>query len=578
MRCLKYKLIGNNNYLQPLETVLSNRGIEDVDTFLNARYDSSVVTHYSTLKNIDRAVNAIIEFAKTGKRIWLKYDPDVDGITSNSEFILYLQRAFPNVNITYGIPKGKEHGVNLDEVPEDIDLAVLIDSSTNDLYVHEELHKRGITTIVIDHHESDLTEFPHAIVVNNQLSSKANKEQAAVGVCYLVCKALDDKLNLNYADEYLDLVAIGNIGDSRDMRDKELRYYVTQGLSNIKNPFVRALLEDMEYQTKGIININAIAYNFSPYLNACVRVGNMDEKELLFKAFLSDENVKVKYKDEEESIHKNAIRILKRVRLKQNKMRDESMVEIEKKIEEKNLLDNKILIVEVTDILDKTLAGLVAGRMANANHIKRPVMLLRFTPDGKLSGSARGLNNSAINDLKQFVNDSGYFELAQGHANAHGIRVTKEGLVKFNEYANEKLKDIEISANVYDVDFVLSGSQLNYSLIHTIDSHADLWGKSIESPLLAIEKIEIPKRNVQLLGKNKNTIKWNANGVEYIKFFSNEDEYKSIVEYGDNGISGTLVMNVCGGCSINEFRGKRTGQILVEDYEIIEEKAFEFAF
>lgn len=502
----------------------------------------------------------------------------VDGITSNSLFILYLQRAFPNVNISYGIPKGKEHGINLDEVPEDVDLVVLIDSSTNDTYVHEELHKRGITTIVIDHHESELTEFPHAIVVNNQLSPKANKEQAAVGVTYLVCKALDDKLGLNYADDYLDLVAIGNIGDSRDMRDKELRYYTTQGLNNIKTPFVKALLEDMEYQTKGVINIKSIAFNFSPYVNAAIRVGSQEEKELLFKAFLSDESVQVEYKDELESIHKNAIRMLKRVRLKQNKMRDESMIEIEKKIEEKKLLDNKILIVEVTDILDKTLTGLVAGRMANANHIKRPVMLLRFNDEGKLTGSARGLNNSVIDDLRQFANDSGHFELAQGHSAAFGLRILPSELVKFNQYANEKLKDVKISANVYDVDFDLNGTSLRYDLIREIDIHQDLWGKGIEQPLLHISKIEIPKRNVKLLGKNKNTIKWVANGIEYIKFFSNEDEYKSIVEYGDNGIAGTLVMNVIGSCGINEFRGKKTGQILVEDYEIVEEKAFEFAF
>lgn len=77
MRCLKYKLIGNNNYLQPLETVLSNRGIEDVDSFLNARYDSSVVTHYSTLKNIDEAVDTLLQAIGGDKNIWIKYDPDV---------------------------------------------------------------------------------------------------------------------------------------------------------------------------------------------------------------------------------------------------------------------------------------------------------------------------------------------------------------------------------------------------------------------------------------------------------------------------------------------------------------------
>jgi len=492
---------------------------------------------------------------------------------------MYLQRAFPNVKITYGIPKGKEHGIRVGEVPEGTDLVVLIDSSTNDHNVHKELHNKGITTIVLDHHETDKEESPYAIVVNNQMSPNANLEHAAVGVVFKFIQALDDKLNLNYADDYLDLVAIGNIGDSRDMRDKELRYYVTQGLNNIKNLFIKAILDDASYQTQGIINIRAINYNLNPYLNACIRVGSQDEKELLFKALLSDGTEQVKYKDKMESIHKNAIRMLKRVRRQQNKLRDKSVELIEQKIKDKNLLDNKILIVDVSEILDKNLSGLVAGNLANSNHIKRPVMLLRYTEDNKkLGGSARGLNNSSITDFRKFVSESGCFEWATGHDNAFGALVTPEKLIEFNNYANEKLKDVEISANVYDVDFILSAKELNYSLLNTLHQYDDLWGKNIEQPLIAITNIEVEKRNIQLLGKYKNTIKWTVNGIDYIKFFTNEDEWKSIVEYGEDGLTGTLIMNVCGKASVNEFNGVKTGQLIIEDYQLIKEKTNNLVF
>ena len=42
--------------------------------------------------------------------------------------------------------------------------------------------------------------------------------------------ALDDKLKVNYADDYLDLVAVGNIADVMDSRSLETRYYMIKGL------------------------------------------------------------------------------------------------------------------------------------------------------------------------------------------------------------------------------------------------------------------------------------------------------------------------------------------------------------
>lgn len=73
---MKYKLKGDNNYLQPLETVLHNRGIVDVGTFLNSRENSSVVTHYSTMKNIIKAVDTLLKHIGGGSNIWIKVDPD----------------------------------------------------------------------------------------------------------------------------------------------------------------------------------------------------------------------------------------------------------------------------------------------------------------------------------------------------------------------------------------------------------------------------------------------------------------------------------------------------------------------
>lgn len=48
-------------------------------------------------------------------------------------------------------------------------------------------------------------------------------------------------------------------------------------------------------------------------------------------------------------------------------MVDSAVLEIEKRIEEKGLLKNKILIVYIEGILNKNLTGLVANQLAKLN-------------------------------------------------------------------------------------------------------------------------------------------------------------------------------------------------------------------
>src|SRR5205085_11494007 len=115
-------------------------------------------------------------------------------------------------------------------IPNDINLVIVPDAGSNQFKEHKQLKERNIDVIVLDHHECN-EESGDAIVVNSQLSPDyPNKQFSGVGITYKFCKALDDKLGIKHADEYLDLVAIGNVADSQDMRSLETRYFVLKGL------------------------------------------------------------------------------------------------------------------------------------------------------------------------------------------------------------------------------------------------------------------------------------------------------------------------------------------------------------
>jgi hypothetical protein len=57
------------------------------------------------------------------------------------------------------------------------------------------------------------------------------------------------------------------------------------------------------------------------------------------------------------------------------------------------------------------------------------------------------------------------------------------------------------------------------------------WGKMIEEPYVAIERIKLTPQNTQLMSKDKSpTLKITlSNGVSLIKFGSSEEEYNSLM-------------------------------------------------
>lgn len=81
-----------------------------------------------------------------------------------------------------------------------------------------------------------LTLSLYPIVINNQSSKNiTDKAMTGVGITYKFTKLLDKYYKVNYADDYLDLVALGMIGDRADVLNLQTRYLILKGLEEIRN-------------------------------------------------------------------------------------------------------------------------------------------------------------------------------------------------------------------------------------------------------------------------------------------------------------------------------------------------------
>lgn len=101
--------------------------------------------------------------------------------------------------------------------------------------------------------------------------------------------------------------------------------------------------------------------------------------------------------------------------------------------------------------------------------------------------------------------------------------------------------------------------------VRVVDHWKHLWFNGIEEPLFAVENIKVPK---SLFVKMKSTMKFYLNGISYLKFRTSVEEFENIIKSSDNNY---ISLNIVGRFDINRWNGREYPQVIIEDYEIIED-------
>lgn len=596
---LQYRLYkdANNDTSNVLKEVLKNRGIDDHYTYMNL--DESVVIPYQNLDNIDEAVALLMRHFNEKNKIGVLVDEDPDGFCSASMMYSYIKKMDEDYPVEYILhTRAKAHGLSNDVViPSDVKLLIIPDAGTNDTEQCKALSEYGMDILILDHHERE-EENNYAVIVNNQISDNySNKSLCGAGVVYRFLQALDEENWNEFADDYLDLCALANISDVMDMRSYETRYLTDLGLLNVKNKCFQALIDAQNYSINGKVNIHNAQWYITPILNGMIRIGSQEEKELLFRAFLEQDEFfeykKRATKDKpsetiQESIYDRAARLCKNAKSRQDKQKEKS-VETIAEIAQAIPFDDKVVMIDTSDILDSGLTGVVAIKIAEM--FNKPCILLNkflknegekvkydhatgkfVMSDAKTKimygGSARNIDNSPIESLKDVVNSTNVFEFGKGHANAFGVNLDLKKKDEAINAMNHILKDVEYDST-YRVDFILDVEDVSVKLITDLGRLENIICQGIEEPMLAIENISLTKDCFEIFGKNEDTVSFMIDEIKYIQFKCKEGNplYDWIQNAWDENDSVTF--NIVGKPSINEYNGVRTPQIIIEDVVVI---------
>ena len=567
----------------PVEQVLVNRGIpyDQINHYLNTT-DNDILDP-RLIPHLDEGAKMLIKHISQNDKVLIQVDSDCDGYTSAALLMNYLYCLFPsfvNNNISYRVHMGKQHGIIPDTIPEDVKLVIAPDSSSNDYEAHEYLNLSGVDVLVIDHHEADhISEY--ACIINNQLCDYPTKSLSGVAMVWKFCCYIDMLLKTDHAQKFLDLVALGLVADMMDVRDFETRRLIDKGLQQIRNPYFRGAIDKDQFHFTNEITPIGVAFYIAPLINATTRVGTQEEKLMLFESMLDFRgyelvpSTKRGCKGQAETRVEQACRNCTNIKSRQTKIRDNSLEKIEQIIANQNLLSNKILIVQLDDLItDRNLTGLIANQLMS--EYQRPVLILNKieNEDGTITweGSGRGYDKSRLKDFRGFLENNKYVMYAEGHANAFGIGIRDEDISAFITSTNSALDGFDFTP-IYNVDFIYKSDELTPEEVIDIAGMKSLWGQGVEEAEIAVEGIKVHKDNIRILSPDKNpTLKiMLPNGINFMKFRSSEEEYDKL--YSELGY---VTINIVGECERNIWNNKISPQVMIKDYEIVDRANYYF--
>ena len=564
---MKIKLVNDNITSDYTKNLLRSRGVDNVDEFLLPSEKN--LQSWEDLDNIKLGVDLVKNTINDKKPYAILIDPDNDGFTSFAILYQYLKRLNPEKEIEYFVHSAKQHGLeDTYQVFQDKEYSVVFlpDSSSNDGVFAKEINA---PICVIDHHEIDNEPSNNMIVINNQSSAKyKNKYLSGAGMVWQFCRAMDYYFGHEWAYDYTDLAAVGICGDAMSGLEIENQYIWSYGFSHINNFFLKTLIDKQNFSMKGIVNPTTVAFYISPLLNAVTRVGTTEEKLHMAEAFINGEKLipsnKKGHKGELVALAAEATRECVNAKSRQARILDNIEEKIDIKINKKDLLINKVLFVELDDDDDfpSTLNGLLATRLTNK--YSRPAIVARANDDGYIRGSARAIKTENMDSFKQYLEESEMFEYVLGHPLAFGCSISNYNLDKFFSYSNDSLKDVELGEKCYSVNFIRDAMDNDIdNLIRDVGEYGYIWSNQNDEPTLYIDNIILSTNEIQIIGTNRDTVKFIKNGITYIKFKANEliDELSGMKD---------IIMKIVGRCNINEWNGIKNPQIIIDDYEIID--------
>lgn len=528
------------------------------------------------MKDMDKAVDIILEKIREDKKIRVIGDYDIDGI--NATYILLEGIRSLGGNVDTDIPDRMKDGYGLNQnlidkaLDDDIDTIITCD---NGIAAREEIKygkQLGMTVVVTDHHEVPYEDgeegkiylLPSADAVIDPNQKDCNypfKGLCGAAVAYKLVEALFEASgeDIEDVDYLMENVAIATVGDVMDLVD-ENRIFVKQGLEMIKRTKNKGLKALIECTGVDVNRLSAyhIGFVIGPCLNAS---GRLDTAKRALELLCAKTN-------KEADVLAGDLKALNDSRKDMTAAAVEEAIQM---IEESSLKHDKVLVVYLPEC-HESLAGIVAGRIRERYY--KPTFVLTNAEDG-VKGSGRSIESyhmyEELNKCKELLIKFG------GHKLAAGLSLEEENVDIFRKVLNQNttMTEDDLVAKV-SIDLQMPLGYVNDKLIEELEL-LEPFGKANTKPLFVEKNIEILKG--EIIGKNKNVLKMqvkDGNGTimdaiyfgdieQFTTYVSDKYDVLSVKQMLRGKRTG-ITMSLTYYPTINEYMGRKTVQIVIQNY------------
>jgi single-stranded-DNA-specific exonuclease len=540
--------------------LLSLRGIDTFDKAKSFfRPDIRLIHDPFLMKDMDKATERLAKAIRSGEKILVYGDYDVDGTTATS--ILYTFLKDFGVDVDYYIPhRFKEgYGINIEGIEyaaeRNIRLIVSVDCGITAIEETKIAKDKGIELIICDHHNVG-DAIPDAVAVLNPKRRDCEYPfdgLSGAGVAFKLVQGTLGTLGLSdkVAFQFLDLVAISTASDIVPLID-ENRVLMREGLKRINSDprvGVKALLDLIQLEV-GTISTSSIVFSIGPRINAAGRMGDASKA---VKLLISETPAEAKARAHE----LEAINIERRD--KDNQTMEEAMSMVDR---EYNLDKISSMVLHSPD-WHLGVIGIVASRLVDT--YCRPAIMLS-TVDGVIKGSARSIKGFNIYEALQQCED--LLEQFGGHEFAAGLTIRPENLQAFkdriNEIAAEDLSRQDFEPEL-QIDCVLDLSDIDMRFWKLLSQFEPFGPGNLRPTFVSrgVSVVGVP--TIVGSGHLKMKVSQNGSGVFDVIGF-NMHEYLPIIRNLKQNL-----MDIAYCLEENFWNGRRTLQIRLRDIHLRDE-------
>lgn len=559
--------------------IMRNRGVEtkeEIESYLKG--DLDYLSDPALMKDADKAASLLEAAIANNELIAISSDFDNDGIFSG----LLLKEAIIELGGRAAIFTPNRvmegYGVNSRIVEEananGASVLLTCDNGIAAFEAIDEAKKLGMTVIVTDHHEVPFEEhdgkktylLPKAdAIVDPKQEDCAYpfKSLCGTGVAYQLMTLLFRRMKrtMSRQEIFLQYTAIATVADVMELVG-ENRILVRKGLSYLNHTNhigLRALMEVCGIAPEQVRAYH-IGFILGPCFNAAGRLDTIVHALALLESKEYDQALALA----------GELWAMNEERKELTRVGTERAVDL---IEHATWKDKHVYLVYIKDC-HESVAGIIAGRLRERYY--RPVLVFTdASEEGQIKASGRSIDDyDMFTELSAFRN---LFLRFGGHKMAAGLTMEKKNLEILRDGLNARctLTQTQLMPLVM-IDAAMPLGYISEEVIADLEK-LEPFGRANEKPLFAQQHLSVLR--LSRIGKNRNVVKMSVMGPEGIimdaLYFGDTDVFFDFLEeeYGrDNvaaalrGMRNTIDIGVTYYPQINEFQGKRSLQIVIQNY------------